>query len=91
MDGGQLRNLLMRRSVNSKINNDYEMVLNLINQQSICKKAQGHTIQFYCFFKYHIPGNFCENGNFNNFTKNIFANDPCVQYKRHGIAIFCKI
>ena len=28
--------------------------------------------------------NFHQNGDFNNFTKNIFANNPCRQYK--GVA-----
>ena len=32
--------------------------------------------------------NFCKNGNFNNFTKNIFMNDPRGQHKKCGIAIF---
>ena len=35
--------------------------------------------------------NFCKNGNFNNFTKNIFANDPCGQHKRCGMAILSRI
>ena len=34
---------------------------------------------------YRIPGNFHENGNFNN-----FANDPRGQHKRCSIAIFRK-
>ena len=35
--------------------------------------------------------NFCENGNFNNFVKNNFTNDPREQHKRRGIVIFRKI
>ena len=31
--------------------------------------------------------NFYENGNFNNFVKNIFANDPRGQHKKCGMAI----
>ena len=34
--------------------------------------------------------NFRENGNFNNFTKNIFANDPRGQHKRCGMAILLR-
>ena len=34
-----------------------------------------------------ILGNFRENGNFNNFSKNIFANDPRGQHKRCGMVI----
>ena len=30
---------------------------------------------------------FSQNGNFNNFVKNIFANDPCGQHKRRGMAV----
>ena len=45
---------------------------------------------------YHIPGNFhvakfFENGDFNNFAKNIFTNDSRGQHKRRGMAIFCEI
>ena len=35
--------------------------------------------------------NFRENGDFNNFVKNIFMNDPCGQHKRRGMAIFHEI
>ena len=35
--------------------------------------------------------NFCENGDFNNFVNNIFANDTRGQHKRCGMAIFCEI
>ena len=40
-------------------------------------------------------GNFCiakfhENGGFNNFAENIFANDPCGQHKRCGTAILSR-
>ena len=35
--------------------------------------------------------NFYENGNFNNFAKNIFTNDPHGQHKRRGMAVFRKI
>ena len=36
---------------------------------------------------YCIPGNFRENGDFNNFAKNIFVNEPYEQHKRCGMAI----
>ena len=35
--------------------------------------------------------NFYEKGNFNNFAKNVFANDPRGQHKRRGMAVFRKI
>ena len=34
--------------------------------------------------------NFHKNGNFTNFAKNIFANDPCGQHKRCGMAILLR-
>ena len=34
-----------------------------------------------------LLGNFCENSNFNNFAKKFFANYPCGQHKRYGMAI----
>ena len=43
---------------------------------------------------YSIPGNFCVakflqkiNGDFNNFVKKIFRNDPRGQHKRYSMAI----
>ena len=44
--------------------------------------------QSYCILGNFASLNFCENGDFNNFTKNIFVNDPRGQHKRRGMAIF---
>ena len=41
----------------------------------------------YCILGIFALLNFHENGDFNNFTKNIFANDPCGQHKRCGTAL----
>ena len=39
---------------------------------------------------YRILGNFHENGDFNNFAENIFANNPCGQHRRYGMAILLR-
>ena len=65
-------------------------------------KIHAHTIQFLplvldllCFLEMttvywgiFASLNFRENGNFNNFAKNIFMNDPRGHHKRCGMAIF---
>ena len=44
----------------------------------------------YCILGIFALLNFHENGDFNNFAENIFANDPCGQHKRCGTAILSR-
>ena len=57
------------------------------------EKGNKRVTEMYIVSTYCIPGNFVsqnfhEYDDFNNFTKNIFANDPRGQHKRCGMAIF---